>query len=111
MKTTLKIVEDECWSCKKIVNLAFVLQISDGQKFGSIVGAEYFSDELITLSKKYGVIIEHRHSKTMDETYNANVCPHCNFIFGQMFTYKYVYSKVLHEIEIDNDLVKCSEQD
>ena len=109
MKTTLKIVEDECWSCKKIISLAFALQISDGQKFGSIVGAEDFSDELITLAKKYGVIIEYRHSKTMDEAYNANVCPHCNVIFGQMLTYRYIYSKVLHELEIDPQLIKVDD--
>lgn len=110
MKTTLKVVEDECYSCNKTIKLAFVERVFDEEKNGVIVGAEDFSEDLMVIARKFGVKIENEYSHTMQEKYNANICPYCNIMFGQMFTYKYVYSPLLYSLEIDNSLIKDNEE-
>jgi hypothetical protein len=50
-----------------------------------------FSNDLIELAKKEGCIIENRHSTTMDDEYNANVCPQCGSFIGMFFYHDYAY--------------------
>lgn len=97
--TTLKIVNSECYKCEKPVIVAFAIQSQ------SIIDVSDFTDELIKTTRDCGVKIENRYSKTLEKAYNANVCPHCDAFFGQMFTYRFIYSEVVKELVVDNSLV------
>jgi hypothetical protein len=96
MKSILKIVEDGCWSCGKPVKLPFV---------DNTIGPKHYKDELIKIAIQHGAVIENRFSNTRQESYNANVCPHCNTMFGEYHLVNYWYSKTIEEIEVDADLI------
>ena len=98
----LKIVEDSCWKCEKPVKLPFV---------DNTIGPESYKEELIKIANKQGANIQHKLSKTIQESYNASVCPHCNSIFGQFLLYKYFYSPVLKEIEVGSEMIITDEND
>lgn len=100
MKSILKIVEDGCWNCGKLVKLPFV---------DNTIGAKHYKDELVEIAKQHGAKIENRFSKTREESYNASVCPHCEVMFGEHYLVNYWYSPVLEEIEIDPNLIITEE--
>jgi hypothetical protein len=97
MKADLKIVEVICWSCKEPMKLAF---------YDNTMPVSRFTDKLLTLAREQGVLIENTYSKTADESYNANICPHCKSMFGDWFLPDYWYEKPIYsiEVEIDDDL-------
>ncbi len=99
LKTVLRIVEDGCYNCNKLMKMALVMQSM------VIRDVSQFSEELIKIARDSGVKIEERHSKTMDLSYTANICPHCDVMIGMNFTYRYIYSYVVKDMEIDNDLL------
>lgn len=92
----LKIISGNCWNCGKPVKLPFV---------DNTTGPKHYKPELIEIAKQHGAIIENRFSHTRQESYNANVCPHCNSIFGEHYLVDYWYEPVIKEVEIAEDLL------
>jgi hypothetical protein len=95
-KYTLKIVEDGCWNCDKLVKLPFV---------DNTIGPKHYKEELIKIANEHGATIENRFSKTRQESYNASVCPHCNQIFGEFHLSNYFYAKEVETLDVDSSLI------
>jgi len=55
-------------------------------------GPESFNKEEITLAEKKGVLLKTIDSKTAEETYLANICPHCNSFIGQWFFFAHYFA-------------------
>ncbi|MFA5997638.1 MAG: gamma-glutamylcyclotransferase family protein [Candidatus Paceibacterota bacterium] len=83
-KTEVRVVEMQCWNCKKEMKIAFLDQNTS---------PEFFDKEAIELAGKHGVVIEERYSDTRKESYPANVCPHCDSMFGDFFLHNYWYDE------------------
>lgn len=88
-KEDLRIVRAECWNCKKEMRIAFL---------GENTSPEGFGEEDIGLAKSRGVIIEERYSKTRGEAYLANICPHCDEMFGDWFLPDYWYDDAIEYV-------------
>jgi hypothetical protein len=78
------IVTAECYKCEKYFNLAM---IKGDEKRNDFCGPEGFTEEEKKIALNQGVIIQKRDSKTMQESYFANICPHCNAFVGQHFLF------------------------
>jgi hypothetical protein len=91
-KKYLNITTDECWNCHEPLKVAW---ITCGRKDneGVFYGPERFNQEEIELARKNGVIIEERFSKTLQESYNANICPNCGNFIGEFFIHDFVYTE------------------
>ncbi|MGC8757805.1 MAG: competence protein CoiA family protein [Caldisericaceae bacterium] len=86
----LNITTAECWKCGFPYKAAW---ITTGNDVGIAYGPEGFSEREIKIAAEKGVIIEERYSKTMDEKYNANICPHCGSFMGKFFIHELVYTE------------------
>lgn len=75
------IIKVECYKCDQSINVAI---IKDGQRNG-FCGPDSFSAEEKKLAENNGVSIRPQHSYTMEQTYEANTCPHCNAFIGQHY--------------------------
>ncbi len=64
-----------------------------------------FNNEEISMAQDLGVIIEQRHSKTLNSSYFANVCGHCGAFVGDFYMHDYYEIPPEHEIDLD---YKCS---
>lgn len=74
-KEVMKIIETPCWNCQMSMRLAFV---------DDTVGVHEFDADQIEIARAHGVKIEERHSKELGETYMANICPHCDEMYGML---------------------------
>lgn len=73
-----------CWKCDRTMVIA-LLSIGN---YMSVRLSEMNAKER-EVAAGHGVIIEERFSKTMQEHYMANVCPHCRSFSGEHFQYRY----------------------
>lgn len=85
----------KCWRCGGIMNTAY------GLVDGNPIGPDCFNNEMLTIAKKKGVIIEDRYSKTTSSNSLVNVCPHCNTFIGNFYLHDLWYGET-ETIEIDN---------
>lgn len=90
-KKTLKIINSNCWKCNEKMKIAMI----DGDQ--DYFGPEGFSKKEIKLAEEHGVLLKIQHSKTMDESYLANTCPHCGNFVGQFFVLD-------HFLDVENPL-------
>ena len=63
-----------------------------------------FNEEEISIAKSLGANIAKRYSKTVKDSYVANVCGHCNAFVGDFYMHEYY--NLLHDNEI-NLSFKC----
>jgi hypothetical protein len=101
MKGILKIVEDECWSCKKPMKLAF---------FDNTISVDGFNDKLLEIAREHGVIIKSNFGGIDNDYYNTNVCSHCDSFVGQWYLPNYWYSTIIKSIEVEIDKIKNNEK-
>lgn len=97
----LLIKDADCWKCNKIMKIALLFT---GTGFDD---PSMFPDEILAIAKENGVKIERRYSGMLDETYDANICPHCDAMFGRMFLTQYWYeedSKIVLVESLDGDI-------
>ena len=82
----LAIVDWQCYKCHENFKAAVIL-IGLGRKNEpyDVVTPKNFSENEMLLAKSKGVIIEKRYSKTMNESYFANICPHCKSMVDDYF--------------------------
>ena len=50
-----------------------------------------FNEEEINIAKSLGANIAKRYSKTVKDSYVANVCGHCNAFVGDFYMHEYYY--------------------
>jgi hypothetical protein len=91
----LLIKDVDCWKCGKDMKIALLLSDT------SFEDPSTFSPKLLELARKHGVKIALRHSKMLDETYNTNICPHCDSIWGKMFLSQYWYEEDSYVVQPD----------
>lgn len=82
----MRIIHTACWKCHHTMNMAI---ITDEQKHRYIV-AHGFSDDDLKLAREYGVTIGPCFSKTLHETYVANICTQCHAFMGNHYLYRYI---------------------
>lgn len=80
-KTLLTIVEGPCWKCPNTMKVAIK------SEFFSHSGPRDFTSEELKIAKENGVLIKKHYSKTMQESYFANTCPHCGAFSGEHYLF------------------------
>jgi hypothetical protein len=84
-KILLWIMDGSCWKCDGPMKVAAV---EAGMGRGSnYSGPEDFKPNEIEAARSKGVIIEEHYSKTREEKYLANTCPHCHTFVGSHFLF------------------------
>ena len=73
---------------------------------GSFDDPSVFSPKLLAIAREKGVKIEDKHSNMMDESYQANVCPHCGSMFGRRFLCDYYSDEAEEEVVLDEYKLK-----
>ncbi|KRD06337.1 hypothetical protein ASE21_19395 [Flavobacterium sp. Root901] len=81
IQTQMYIIKAECYKCDAPMNIAII----KSEKRNGFCGPEAFSTEEKRIAENNGVIIREQHSYTMEQTYDANTCPHCNAFVGQHY--------------------------
>ncbi len=81
-KRKLYIIDGDCWKCKSKIKVAGIRQV-----VGTTESPSEFYENEITIARNKGVKIELKYSKTANEKYLANVCPHCNSMIGDHFLF------------------------
>jgi hypothetical protein len=81
----------ECWRCNIPYKVSWIT--TGNVNAGDFYGPEGFTDYEIKIAKEKGIIIEKRYSKTMEESYNANICPHCGSFLGEFFIHDLLYTE------------------
>ena len=93
-------VTTECWKCNQEMKVA-MLVADNGRE---ILSPSEFNEEEISIAKSLGVNVAKRYSKTVQDSYLANVCGHCNAFVGDFYMHEYYY--LPHDNEIDMSF-KC----
>lgn len=88
------IVPTDCWNCGHEMKIA-MLSI----KNGDYISATEFNEEDVKIANGLGANIKRRYSKTVNESYLANVCKHCNAFVGDFYMHEYYCGP--HEKESD----------
>lgn len=84
-KIKLWIVDSECWKCHGEMKVA---AIEAGMtRYATYVGPDQFTENEKAMARSKGVIIAEHYSKTVQEKYLANTCPHCHTFIGNHFLF------------------------
>ncbi len=94
-------VAAKCRRCGEEMKVA-MLSAKNGHY---LLGPAYFNDQEIKMAMDMGANLEKRYSKTMNETYLANVCKKCLSFIGKFYIHNYYYAP--HTNEKDLDDCKC----
>jgi hypothetical protein len=87
----MMIITIDCWKCEKGMKMALVSDEESAYR-----GPETFSENEISLAQKNGVLIKNVDSQTAEETYKANICPHCDSFIGKWFFFANYYTPALY---------------
>ncbi len=68
-----------CWKCANTMKAAYLYY-----SFGPD-GPDKLKPEEILYARRKGVVLERRYSQTVRRTYFANICPHCDNMWGRNF--------------------------
>ena len=79
-------VSSNCWMCRQKMTIAML-----ATKNGEIFSPADFSKEDIEIATTLGANIKPSYSKTVNESYLANVCKHCNAFVGDHYIHNYYY--------------------
>jgi hypothetical protein len=76
-----------CWKCGNTIKVALNTEGWSFNPFGEIgiLWAKTINERIRKALKQFGVKLELRYSKTINDEYIANVCPYCNAIQGEWF--------------------------
>ncbi len=98
----LNILVNECWKCKNDYLIAYLADDSIP------VGPSYFTERQIDIARENGVRIETVHSKTMDEDYDACICPHCEAFLGEFFYHDFTYidGEVQYKLNENDEIIE-----
>lgn len=96
----LNIYKDVCWRCKNDYLVAYM-------DTGNMpYGPSGFTKRQTELARKHNVLIEEVFSKTIQDSYDTCVCPHCKSFLGDFFYHDFAYVPGHIQIELkDNDEV------
>lgn len=89
------IIASNCWKCGREMKIA-LLATKNGHDYFS---ADEFNEEDIKIANSLGANIKQCYSKTVNKSYFANVCKHCNAFVGKFYMHEYYYEP--HEKESD----------
>lgn len=95
-KKTLLLINGCCWRCRSPLKVA--MKECEPDEYNYPCGPEGFTLNEVDFARAAGANIKTRYSKTMNESYYANVCKHCNAMIGQhyLFTDYYHLAMVGH---------------
>ena len=82
-RKTLHVVSGPCYRCKKPMKISFV------DREGYVYGPREFSKCEIEIALKSGCLLKKRFSKTMRESYLANICEACGAFAGENYLYEF----------------------
>lgn len=97
-KPCINILVNECWRCK---NDMLVSYYDDGTLIPC--GPSNFTEKQVAIASNAGCIIKESYSKTMQESYLANICPHCGAMIGDFFYHDYTYIPGDIQYFLDNE--------
>ena len=75
-----------------------------------ILYPEDFNEDDIKLTQLLGVTIKKQYSKTINESYLANTCNHCNAFIGDFYMHEYSYSPPVKTIDVGYRCFDCIEK-
>jgi hypothetical protein len=67
------------------------------EKRNGFCGPKEFSETEKKIAENHGVIIREQDSYTMQETYFANTCPHCNAFVGNHYLFPEYFVEAMNE--------------
>ncbi len=100
------IIESPCWKCGRIMRIAMKKYMSEN----GFDGPDNFTEKEIEIAKQNGVHIEKRYSRTINDSYNANICNHCKAFIGKNFLFKYFNKDKINEIK-EYECTYCKERE
>lgn len=106
-KVKMVTVSTDCWKCGQKMKIA-MLVANNGHEI--LIPSE-FSAEEINIAKSLGANIQKRYSKTVNDSYMANVCEHCNAFIGNFFTHEDFYLPHDEEIDLGYKCFYCLEKE
>jgi hypothetical protein len=71
--------------------------------------SEELANKLLNYSPSIASIIAKRYSKTVEDSYMANVCEHCNAFIGEFYMHDYYYSQPDKEKELSYICFHCND--
>lgn len=74
-----------------------------------IKSASSFNEKEIGIANSLGANIAKRYSKTVDDSYMANVCKHCNAFIGEFYMHDYYYASYEKEKDLSYICFHCNE--
>lgn len=96
-------VTTECWRCNQAMKVA-MLVADNGRE---ILSPSEFNEEEISIAKSLGSNIAKRYSKTVKDSYVANVCGHCNTFVGGFYMHEYYNLPHDNEIGLSFKCFNC----
>ena len=96
-------VTTECWRCNQAMKVA-MLVADNGRE---ILSPSEFNEEEISIAKSLGANIAKRYSKTVKDSYVANVCGHCNTFVGGFYMHEYYNLPHDNEIGLSFKCFNC----
>lgn len=104
-KKKLVIVNDSCWKCSRKMRIAMV----ESNDYHQIYSPADFTENDIAIANKHGANIKKVFSKTMKESYYANVCECCGSFIGEHYLYEYSHLHHDDEIYLGYECYHCKE--
>lgn len=89
------IIDTPCYRCQNIAKVAVIALVEKNDVRSR--GPKDFSMHEIVVARKYGVVLHDSFSKTMNETYLANICASCGVFFGEHFLFTGSLMNALYE--------------
>ena len=104
-KAKMVIIPATCWRCGGEMKVAMILANNER----GIITASSFNEEEINQANSLGANIAKRYSKTVENSYMANVCEHCNAFIGDFYMHDYYYSQPDKEKDLSYICFHCND--
>ena len=104
-KAKMVIVPASCWRCGHEMKVAMI--VANNER--GIMSASSFNENEISIANSLGANIAKRYSKTVEDSYMANVCEHCNAFIGEFYMHDYYYSQPEKEKDLPYICFHCNE--
>ena len=99
------IIPASCWKCGYEMKVAMI--VANNER--GIKSASSFNEKEIGIANSLGANIAKRYSKTVDDSYMANVCKHCNAFIGEFYMHDYYYASYEKEKDLSYICFHCNE--
>lgn len=103
----MRVVDTSCWKCHHIMKMAMITDAN----FCQVLGPNDFTKNELLLAKQQGVTIEYSYSKTMEDSYLANVCKTCHAFIGEFYLHEYIFDESYETINIGHKCFQCINND